>query len=157
VAGKTQAPTRAHGAAKAPSAFKRPITAKAGKAGRSTKAPQAPAADSGDLRPFLRFYHSAALRTKTLELLHAIETAADPTVHRAALAELVIELTDNGLDYCFVQPLMLSKPGFVVEQSARLGLVGVQQVFGSVARKIIGHMGGPQLISVCGSIRRFMR
>ena len=107
-------------------------------------------------KPYLRFYHSVALRKKTLELLDTIEAAADPTLHRDALANLVIELTDSGMDACFIQPLKLAKAGFLTEQSARIGLAGVQQVIGSVARRILGRMDGPQLVSVCGSIRRLM-
>ena len=114
---------------------------------------RAPASAS---KPYLRFYHSAALRKKTLDLLDTIESAADPTGHRDALADLVIELTDTGMDACFIQPLKLAKAGFVTEQSAKIGLAGVQQVIGSVARRILGRMDGPQLVSVCGSIRRFM-
>jgi hypothetical protein len=55
-----------------------------------------------------------------------------------------------------MKPLKLARPGFLVEQSASLGLAGVQQVIGSVVRQIIGRMDGPQLVSVCGSIRQFM-
>jgi len=50
----------------------------------------------------------------------------------------------------------LAKPGYLVEQSANLGLAGVQQVMGSVIRRIIGRMNSPQLLSVCGSIRQLM-
>jgi hypothetical protein len=35
-------------------------------------------------------------------------------------------------------------------------LGGVQQVMGSVVHRIIGRMDGPQLISVCQSIRQLM-
>lgn len=108
------------------------------------------------VEPFLRFHHSAALRRKTLTLLTGLEQAEDATAHRDALAKLVIELTSNGMDYYFMKPLKRAKPGFVVEQSANLGLAGVQQVMGSVVRQIIGRMDGPQLVSVCGSIRQLM-
>jgi hypothetical protein len=97
-----------------------------------------------------------ALRKKTLVLLSALERAQDATTHRDALASLVVELTSGGMDYYFIKPLKLAKPGFVVEQSAKLGMTGVQQVMGSVIRQIIGRMDGPQLISVCGSIRQLM-
>ena len=107
-------------------------------------------------RPYLRFYHSVALRRKTLEVLDAMERARDPARHRAALAEVVVELMASGLDYYFMGPLRLAKPGFVVEQSARLGMAGAQQVMGPVIRQVIGRMNGPQLLSVCGSIRQFM-
>ena len=73
------------------------------------------------------------------------------------MARLVVELTNAGLDAYFMQPLKLAKPGFVVEQSASLGMVGVQRVLGTVIRQVIGRMDGTQLLSVCGSIGQFMR
>ena len=62
-----------------------------------------------------------------------------------------------GMDYYFMRPLRLSKPGFLVQQSANVGMAGAQQVMGSVLRNIIGRMDGPQVLSVCGSIRELMR
>ena len=107
-------------------------------------------------KPFLRFYHSEALRKKTLSLLSVIEQAQDAAAHRAALADLVVELTNAGLDYYFIKQLKLAKPGFLVEQSANLGMAGAQQVMGSVIRQVIGRMDSTQLLSVCGSIRQLM-
>lgn len=106
--------------------------------------------------PFLRFYHSEALRKKTLSVLNTLERAADATTHRDALANTVVELTNCGLDHYFLEPLKLAKPSFMVEQSANLGMLGVKQVMASVIRQIFGRMDGPQLLSVCGSIRQFM-
>ena len=107
--------------------------------------------------PFLRFYHSEALRTRTLAVLTAMENSPDPTKHRDALAKLVVELNDAGMEYCFLRPLKLAKPGFIVEQSASLGMAGALQVIGSVVRNIIGRMEKPQLLSVSGSIRQLIR
>jgi hypothetical protein len=118
--------------------------------------PKPSAQPSSPREPFLRFFHSQALRRKTLALLAALEQAQDATIHRDALANLVVELTSDGMDYYFMQPLKLAKPGFIVEQSANLGLAGVQQVMGSVVRQIVSRMEGPQLTSLCGSIRQFM-
>jgi hypothetical protein len=110
-----------------------------------------------DDKPFLRFHHSEALRRKTLAVIGATEQAGDPAAHRDDLADLVVELTNSGLDYYFTKQLKLAKPGFLVEQSASLGMIGTQQVMGTVIRQVIGRMGGPQLLSVCGSIRQLMR
>lgn len=55
-----------------------------------------------------------------------------------------------------MQPLKLAKPGFIVEQSAHLGMARVRQVMASVIRQVVGRMEGPQLLSICGSIRQFM-
>jgi hypothetical protein len=106
--------------------------------------------------PFLRFYHSKALRKNTLSLLDALEQAQDATAHRDALANVIVELTNSGMDAYFMKPLKLAKAGFIVQQSATIGLAGVQQVMGSVIRGIVGRMDRPQLLSVCGSIRQLM-
>ena len=107
--------------------------------------------------PFLRFYHSEALRAKTLAVLTALEGSPDPTTHRDALAKLVVDLNDAGMDYYFMRPLNLAKPGFIVEQSASLGMAGALQVIGSVVRNIIGRMDKAQLLSVSASIRQLIR
>ena len=118
-----------------------------------------PSAGSAALadKPFLRFHHSAPLRRKTLSVVYVLEQAENPVAHADELANLVVELTNAGLDAYFMQPLKLAKPGFVVEQSASLGMVGVQQVLGAVIRRVIGRMDSAQLHSVCGSIGQFMR
>jgi hypothetical protein len=107
-------------------------------------------------KPFLRFHHSQQLRDRTLEVLDAIESAGDPTVHSARLIELVLELTESGMDQYFLQSLKATKANFVVQQSAALGLAGVQKVMGTVVRNIIGRMDSRQLLSVSASIRQFM-
>ena len=107
-------------------------------------------------QPFLRFYHSEDLRIKTLALLTALEQAPDPTKHRVALAELIVELSGVGMDCYFMQPIKLAKPGFIVEQTASLGIFGAMKVIGPVIRNIIGRMDKAQLLSISGSIRKFM-
>jgi hypothetical protein len=125
-----------------------------GKARRSSRPPSE--AHGPTAKPFLRFYHSAGLRKETLSVLSALERAQDATDHREALADIVVELTNSGMDYYFMKPLKLVKAGFIVEQSANLGLVGAQQVMGSVIHNIIGRMDRPQLLFVCGYIRQLM-
>jgi len=107
-------------------------------------------------KPFLRFHHSQELRVKTLEVLEAVEGAEKATAYSGQLTELVLELTDSGMDQYFLQSLKATKANFLVQQSAALGLSGVQKVMGTVIRNIIGRMDDRQLLSVCGSIRKFM-
>ena len=112
---------------------------------------------AADARPFLRFHHTLELRTKTLEVLEAVESADKPSAHAKRLTELILELSAAGMDQFFLQSLKAAKANFVVQQSAALGLSGVQKVMGTVVRNIIGRMDDRQLLSVCGSIRQFMR
>ena len=117
----------------------------------------APRASRQGTRASLRFTCSEDLARKTCALLDKVERAEDPEGHREALADAVVALTGQGLDAYFLEPLKKAKAGFVAQQSAALGLAGTRQVMGSVIRNIITRMDGPQLISVCGSIREFMR
>ena len=107
--------------------------------------------------PSLRFHLSAALRKKTIVVLDQLEASSDPTEHRTALANIVVDLTRCGMDEYFMKPLKLAKAGFITEQSAALGMEGAVQVLSSVIRNIIGGMGAPQLLAVCGSVRQFMQ
>lgn len=108
-------------------------------------------------QPFLRFHHSVELRERTLLVLAAIETEGDPTAHRDALADIIVELSNAGLDAYFLKPLERANLGFVVQKSANLGLAGAQRVLGSVTRNIVGRMDPTQLRSVCSSVRELMR
>jgi hypothetical protein len=107
-------------------------------------------------RPFLRFYHSQELRVRTLAVLLAVESADEATAYAGDLSELVLDLTDSGLDQYFLQPLKATKVNFVVQQSAALGMSGVQKLMGTVVRNVLGRMDDRQLLSVCGSIRKLM-
>jgi hypothetical protein len=120
----------------------------------ATHKPKKPAAPA--TKPFLRFHHSAPLRAKTLKVLETVENADKPTEHSGRLTDLILELTDAGMDQFFLQSLKATKANFVVQQSASLGLSGVQKVMGTVIRNIVGLMDDKQLLSVCGSIRQFM-
>ena len=107
-------------------------------------------------RPFLRFYHSESLRAETLAVLTTLEEANDRTKYRGALADVVVQLTDSGMEYYFLRPLKLAKVGFFVQQSANLGMSATTGVLASVIRNIIGGMDGPQLLAVCSHIRQLM-
>jgi hypothetical protein len=107
-------------------------------------------------QPFLRFYHSESLRAKTLAVLTTVEKAKDKTKHSDALSDIVVQLTESGMEYYFLRPLKLAKVGFFVEQSANLGMAATTRVLASVIRNMIGGMDGPQLIAVCGYIRQLM-
>jgi hypothetical protein len=89
-------------------------------------------------------------------VLDALESADDATDYTVQVTEIVLELTDSGMDQYFLQSLKATKANFVVQQSAALGMAGVQKVMGAVIRNIMGRMDGRQLLSVSASIRQFM-
>lgn len=107
-------------------------------------------------KPFIRFYHPASLRAKTLAVLDMVEQAEDRTKHRHALSDIVVELTDSGMEYFFLRPLDVARVGFITKQSAHLGIVGVKRVLGPVIKNIIGRMDEQQLLVICRYVRQLM-
>lgn len=103
--------------------------------------------------PFVRFYHSTALRNRMHATLGALEQASNPEKHRDDLADLVDELTEAGMDYYFLRGLQSAKMGFVAEQSAKLGLLGAVKLITTVSRKFIVRMDSAQLMAVSRHIR----
>lgn len=110
-----------------------------------------------DSKPYLRFYPEKDLHSRLVALLDQIEDSSDATLYRVKLSESVRELTTAGLDYYFVRTLYDARVGFVTQQSANLGLMGVQQVMAPVIRNIIGRLEHAQLQVIAQSIRKLMK
>jgi len=92
-----------------------------------------------------------------LQVLTAIEEADDPEEHRDALAELVADLTESGMDYYYLRALRLADTGYVGQQSARLGMSGAVKMISSVSRRFIMGMDKEQLLTVAAHIRSLAR
>lgn len=107
-------------------------------------------------KPSIRFTHTKALRNKTLRILDAIDTEADPTPYREDLADNINELAEVGLRYFFLQPVAKLKMGFVVEQTANVGVHGSQRIMGPAIRNIVGRMNKKQLRQVSKIMRQMM-
>ncbi|OGB31990.1 MAG: hypothetical protein A3F78_05785 [Burkholderiales bacterium RIFCSPLOWO2_12_FULL_61_40] len=122
------------------------------KAPAKTLAKKSPQTDAA-AEPSLRFHHSKALRTKTTQVLDALDAAPTQPQHAEALADLVAELVDVGMDYYFLRALQRAEVGFLTEQSARLGLSGASKLINSVSRKFIVRMDATQLQVVASHIR----
>ncbi len=118
------------------------------------KAPAAKvAAHQASAEPSMRFYHSKALREKTHAVLNALEAAPGHPRHGDALADLVTDLIEAGMDYYFMRALKQAQVGFVTEQSARMGMSGAVKLIASVNRKFIVRMNEDQLLVVAQHIR----
>jgi hypothetical protein len=107
-------------------------------------------------KPSLRFFHSGALRTRTIRVLAALDRADDPTQHVGALSGLVVDLTQAGLDYYFLRPLQQAKVGFVARQTAGLGMAGALRLISPITRSILAGMNAAQLRVIVRHIRQLM-
>jgi hypothetical protein len=149
---KTAVKTAAKPAPKTPA--RKPATTPATPARAARSAVRTARVSSVDAaEPSLRFHHSRALRAKTNAVLAALEAAPERAHHGEALADLVTELIEVGMDYYFMRALTRTQMGFVAEQSARIGLSGASKLISSVSRKFIVRMDQRQLLIVAQHIR----
>jgi hypothetical protein len=107
-------------------------------------------------KPSLRFTHSAALRTRTLKVLSALEKDPDPARHADALSSLVLSLTEAGMDFYFLKPVKDAKLSFVARQTASLGVSGALRIMSPIVRSVLGGADGRQLRIVSKHIRHLM-
>ena len=105
----------------------------------------------------LRFYLSDDLHGRLVMTLTTLESAKDASGHHFELSETIVEVLDEGLDYYFIQPVKVAKAGFIVEQSANLGLVGVRRLMAPVIKSVLSRMDHKQLNSIASSIRELMK
>ena len=107
-------------------------------------------------KPALRFFHSAALRTRTNKVLADIDKDEDATQHAGALSGLVLDLTKVGLDYYYMRPLQQAKVGFVARQTANLGMAGALRVMSPIIRSILVGANTSQLRVIARHIHQLM-
>lgn len=107
-------------------------------------------------KPYFKFTHSKALRTRTLAVLNDIDADTDPTPHRDALSENLSELTEAGMQFFFLDNVEKLKMGFVVTQSANLGVGSVLRIMTPIIRNIVGRMDKKQLKQVSKIMRQMM-
>lgn len=101
----------------------------------------------------MRFYYSKALQKKAYTVLDALEREPDHPKHSKAVADLVSELIEAGMDYYFLRALKLAKVGFIAEQSARLGVSAAVKLISSLSQKYIVDMDKNQLLVIARHIR----
>ena len=104
-------------------------------------------------QPSLRFHYAQSLHAKTHAVLEALETAPEHPGHAEAMAQVVSELVEAGMDYYFMRALRQADVGFVAEQTARVGMSGALTLVNSMSRKYIVRMGSAQLLVVARHIR----
>lgn len=104
-------------------------------------------------QPSLRFHYPESLRAKTHAVIEALEAAPEHPGHAEAMAQVVSELVEVGMDYYFMRALRQVDVGFVAEQTARVGMSGAVTLVNSMSRKYIVRMGSAQLLVVARHIR----
>lgn len=111
---------------------------------------------SAQALPSIRFHLSETLHAETLEAVETIAADAKPREYSIALGDMVVELTQAGLNYYFGQALRQADAGFVITKTADVGLAATLKVMAPVIRNIIGQLNDQQIREVCNFMRNIM-
>lgn len=89
------------------------------------------------------------------ELLERAETALqqvreNPTrpPHVDALVTVILELTDSGLDYYFLEPLRRIEAGAMSMASARLGIAAAGRGLPTIIRRVVASLDEQQILAL---------
>ena len=74
-----------------------------------------------------------------------------------AVADLVAELAEVGMDYYFLKAVRRPQVGMIAEQSAGLAMAGAVKLVSTVSRKYIVRMDPGQLLQVAAHMRELSR
>lgn len=96
------------------------------------------------------------LQARLEHILEEVESSADARTLQQRLAGIFVELANEGLDYYFMLPLEQAKAGFIVQQTAQLGLAGMKQLMAPVIKGAVARLDHAQLVSISRSIRSLM-
>ena len=106
--------------------------------------------------PSVRFHLPQTQHAETLEAIDTIVADAKPRDYSIALGDMVVELTQAGLNYYFGQALRQADAGFVLTKSADVGLAATLKVIAPMIRNVIGQLNDQQIREICGFMRGLM-
>ena len=75
---------------------------------------------------------------------------ADPSKKQTVkeLVKVILEMTDTGLDYYFVEPLRRARVGTMGMSTARLGIAAAGRGIPPIVRRVLTSLSEQQLLSI---------
>ena len=104
----------------------------------------------------LSFPLSEELTRKTLETIAMIRDEPYDKSHATAVVELVLELTDVGLQEYYVRPLEDSDAGMVALGTAKVGVTTAKRGISVIVSKVIRKMSPDQLRSIVDAMESML-
>ena len=94
------------------------------------------------------FQISADLMARADAALAAVreDPAEEPNVE--ALLEVVLELTDRGMDFYYLEPLRRAGAGRMLTSAARLGIAAAGRGIPPIIRRVVSSLDEEQLLAI---------
>lgn len=104
----------------------------------------------------IAFRISAELRARTEAAVAAVRDDPGDPGRVGELVEAVLELTDTGLDYYFLEPLRRAEVGAMGTTAARLGIATAGRGIPPIVRRVISGMDEEQVLSIADFIEEIL-
>lgn len=69
-----------------------------------------------------------------------------------ALVEVILELTDRGMDFYYLEPLRRARAGAITTSAARLGIAAAGRGIPAVIRRVVSSLDEEQVLSIAGFV-----
>ena len=80
--------------------------------------------------------------------LEAVREDPGEEAGRAALLGVVLELTERGMDFYYLEPLRRARAGTVVTSAARLGIAAAGRGIPPIVRRVVSSLDDEQLLAI---------
>ena len=105
--------------------------------------------DASESRADLVAYQiSPELMAEAQEALAAVREDPAEEANVETLLEVVLELTDRGMDFYYLEPLRRARVGTVTASAARLGIAAAGRSIPPIIRRVISSLDEEQLLSI---------
>lgn len=96
----------------------------------------------------IAFRISPELRARTEAALAAVREAPADRPRVEELVEVILELTEAGLDYYYLEPLRRADVGAMSTAAARLGVAAAGRSLPTIVRRVVLPLDEAQILSI---------
>lgn len=94
----------------------------------------------------------AELQRRCEDVIAAVRAADDRREHLAELTEVVVAMTDTGLDFYFLHPLERVGAGRMARGTAQVGVAAARRGLPTVVRRVLASLSDDQLLELADFI-----
>ncbi len=105
--------------------------------------------DSANL---VAFRISPELMERAQAALQAVREDPSDEVRVETLVEVILELTDRGMDFYYLEPLRRAQTGPITTSAARLGLAAAARGIPAIIRRVVSSLDEEQVLSIAGFV-----
>lgn len=94
------------------------------------------------------FEISPELMARAEEALAAVRAEPGHTPNVDALVEVILELTDRGMDFYYLEPLRRARVSAMATSAARLGFAAASRGIPAIIRRVVSSLDEEQLLGI---------